>query len=90
MEVKSCKAIRTGAQNNPGLAMFTLFESKQRRAKDTLEVKRLFSKYGEETVIVLRDRAGDETMPQRDRQHWKRLYRKAKAGQRANSNHVAA
>ncbi|VAV88572.1 hypothetical protein MNBD_ALPHA04-1514 [hydrothermal vent metagenome] len=69
--------------------MFILFESKQRRTKDTLEVERLFSRYGQETVVVLRKRAGDETIPHRDRQHWKRLYRKAKAGRSVYSAKAA-
>ncbi|MEP2102003.1 MAG: hypothetical protein ABJP02_10895 [Parasphingorhabdus sp.] len=57
--------------------MLTLFETRDRRVKDLLEVRRLHTKYGDELVAVLGKRASDRSMDDRDRRHWKRILRKA-------------
>ena len=64
--------------------MLSLFESKERRAKDTAEVRQIFAKYGEDAVRVMRERLRDPSLSQRDRKHWKRLARKVSAHQRAH------
>jgi len=61
--------------------MFDLFESNHRRAKDAREVKSYFSKYGEQAIDILAERASDRGLLRRDRRHWRRLARKARRRQ---------
>lgn len=63
----------------PGQGMLRLFETKDRRIKDAQEVRQLYNRYGDELVTVLKDRARDRSMKDRDRRHWKRILRKARA-----------
>lgn len=58
--------------------MLTLFETRDRQLKDALELRRLETKYGDELVAVLRDRAADRSMRIKDRRHWQRILRKAR------------
>lgn len=82
--VNSCKIDYNGHSNITGsqtgnLKMLVIFESKERRKRDRREVSDLFSKYGEETITVLRNRVADKNLSNRDRKHWKRILSKAKA-----------
>ncbi|WP_417615633.1 hypothetical protein [Parasphingorhabdus sp.] len=61
--------------------MFDFFESNYRRAKDARQVKSYFSKYGEQAVEILVERANDRGLSGRDRRHWRRLARKARRRQ---------
>ena len=56
-----------------------LFESVEQRRKDEDELTAIHHKYGEDTCKVLKARVSDEKLKQRDRKHWARLLRKAKA-----------
>lgn len=58
--------------------MLGLFGSSDQRFQDERELRRLFDKYGNETVNVLRIRSQDKSISQRDRRHWKRLVRRAR------------
>lgn len=60
-----------------GVGMLSLFETRDQRVKDVLELRRLHTKYGEELVAVLKGRVSDKSMRDRDRRHWKRILRKA-------------
>ncbi len=62
--------------------MFGLFEPQHRRVKDDREVGYYFTKYGEEAIAVLKQRASDKGLSARDRRHWRRLVRKARRQER--------
>jgi hypothetical protein len=55
-----------------------LFENKAQSRQDAIEVKALLLRYGENTVSVLTERAEDTDLSSRDRDHWKRILRKAR------------
>lgn len=75
-----------GRTTTGDLMMFAIFESKQRRVKDALEVRALFQKYGDGTFDILTTRMRDRGLADRDRRHWKRLLNKAKSYQPINEN----
>jgi hypothetical protein len=52
-----------------------LLLSKEKRRIDYAEVKRLYAKYADNAVRVVRMRSQDDRLPDRDRRHWKRIYR---------------
>lgn len=58
--------------------MLGLFGSSNQRDQDEGELRRLFDKYGNETVRILRHWSQDKSISQRDRRHWKRLVRRAR------------
>ena len=62
--------------------MFGLFEPPERRIRDEREIRYFHTKYGEDAVAVLRERASDSALSARDRRHWQRLARKARRQQR--------
>jgi hypothetical protein len=55
-----------------------LFENKAKARQDIIELKSLQLRYGENVVTVLSERAEDPEISTRDRQHWKRILRKAR------------
>lgn len=57
----------------------TLFESWERREADLVELERLRNKYGAELVGELSARASAQGLASRDRRHWQRILKKAKA-----------
>ena len=62
--------------------MLRLFESPQRRLSDEREVRNYFSKYGDDTLTILRQRSQDRGLSSRDRRHWRRLARTARRMER--------
>ncbi len=72
------------------LVVLNIFESQYRRSKDAKEVLFLYNRYGVETLLVLGKRAHDHSLTSRDRKHWKRLKRKARAARNVYLNHVKA
>lgn len=58
--------------------MLGVFGSSDQRVQDERELRRLFDKYGDDTVNVLRNRSKDKCISQRDRRHWRRLFRRAR------------
>lgn len=62
--------------------MLGLFEPSDRRIRDEREIRYFYTKYGEDAVAVLKDRANDSALSPRDRRHWQRLARKARRRQR--------
>ena len=56
-----------------------LFESAEQRRKDTRDLDNMFRRYGDEIINVLQSRVDDDKLRERDRKHWARLLRKAKA-----------
>ena len=70
--------------------MLSIFESSERRRKDVLEVQYLYTRYGDDTLSVLRERARDQSSTTRDRKHWKRILRKAKSQVRETSNYATS
>ena len=61
--------------------MFGLFDSPQRRIRDERELRDLYLKYGAETAAILKERASDTSLSNRDRRHWRRLARRARRQQ---------
>jgi len=59
--------------------LYDLFVSRDTKAKDCRELNNLINKYGEGTIEELRQRAKDQSLSPRDRRHWRRLLRFAKA-----------
>ena len=57
-----------------------LFESKEKAARDALELRTMKIRYGGELMTILEARARDRDLPERDRKHWKRMLRKARSG----------
>lgn len=56
-----------------------LFESADQRRRDARDLSDMFDKYGDDLVDVLRARAEDPKLRDRDRKHWSRLLRKARS-----------
>ncbi len=55
-----------------------LFESSARKRADSNELNRLSAKYGDDIVTVLHQRVRQEGLSERERNHWKRILRKAR------------
>ena len=53
-----------------------LFESREQRERDRLELRKLAMKYGDEAKQVVKERAADPKLSDRDRTHWRRIARK--------------
>jgi hypothetical protein len=53
-----------------------LFESREQRDRDRLELRKLVMKYGDDAKDVVKERAADRTLSDRDRTHWRRIARK--------------
>ncbi len=51
-----------------------LFSTKERRQVDHAEISRLYRRYSENAVAIVRRRAQDSSLSDRDRRHWKRIY----------------
>ena len=54
----------------------SLFESRERRDRDRIEVTDLKQKYGERAKEIALERAKDERLSARSRVHWRRIARK--------------
>lgn len=54
------------------------FETPSRKRADAAELSRLHIRYGGQLIAVLTERAESADLPLRDRQHWRRMLRKAK------------
>lgn len=59
--------------------MFYLFEPNERKQRDMTEIQGLQSRFGDDFIDELATRAADDSLSLRDRKHWRRLYRKARA-----------
>ncbi len=59
--------------------VLSLFESAEQRRRDNDELSAMHRKYGDEICSVLAARVEDENLSARDRKHWSRLLRKARA-----------
>jgi hypothetical protein len=76
------------------LIMFYIFESQQRRIRDQRELLDASMRYGDQAAAVLRARAADRTLDERNRKHWLRLARKMRRFERIeaaeNSHQIIA
>lgn len=59
--------------------MFTCLETADRKQRDLTEIRGLHMRYGDDLVVELEKRMADKGLATRDRNHWKRLHRKAKS-----------
>ncbi len=53
------------------------FEARKRKDRDASELSSMRIDYGSDMKAVLWQRANDDTLRDRDRQHWQRLLKKA-------------
>jgi hypothetical protein len=58
--------------------LLSLFESRERNHADQQELGRLRTRYGDDLLTELERRAARPNLRDRDRQHWKRILRKAR------------
>lgn len=58
--------------------MLALFEPKERVERDQRKLANLRQRYQGQLIEVLRERAADDNLGQKDRAHWRRLLRKAR------------
>jgi hypothetical protein len=56
--------------------MFYIFESQAQRTRDERELRDILMRYGDQASAVLRARAEDRSLDDRNRKHWARLARK--------------
>jgi hypothetical protein len=56
--------------------LFSMFESRERRDRDRVQILDLQRKYGEKAKEICLERARDRSLSERNRTHWQRIARK--------------